>query len=433
MAGAWPDELELEVNGIAQGGDGVGRWEGRAVFASGALPGERVWVRIDDRQRSFARGHVVDVLAAAPERITSPCPREGECGAAGWRWIDYDAQLGFKAEILRDQLRHLGGIEVEVAAVHGMEPPHRPHGPACAAGAGWSYRTTAELHVAGGIIGYFAPHSRRVVDVPQCCLHHPLVDEALAALHPLLDSELPLETVTLRCAPANGSVLAVVAGSAALDDLARRWMRDCPNLVGIVQRQRRALRLLAGQDYLIHELDGIRWHVSAGSFFQVNDRQTAKLIRRVEELIAVRPGERVLDLYCGVGTFALPLARAGAHVTGVEVYPPAVEDARRSAEANGLTALDWHTGPVEQALAKLSGAFDGAVLDPPRRGCEPETLRHLARLRPRRIVYVACHPGTLARDCKLLRDEGYDVERAEVIDLFPHTHHVEGIVLLSSQ
>src|SRR5687767_13738150 len=128
MAGAWPDVLELEVTGIAQGGDGVGRWQGRAVFASGALPGEQVRVRIYDRQRAFARGRVVEVLAAAPERITSPCPREQECGAASWRWIDYDAQLRYKAQILHEQLRHLGGVEVEVAAVHGMAPPHRPDG-----------------------------------------------------------------------------------------------------------------------------------------------------------------------------------------------------------------------------------------------------------------------------------------------------------------
>jgi 23S rRNA (uracil1939-C5)-methyltransferase len=162
----------------------------------------------------------------------------------------------------------------------------------------------------------------------------------------------------------------------------------------------------------------------------VNAEQTALLIERVANLLQVAQGQRILDLFCGVGTFALPLAEAGARVTGVEVYAPAIEDARRSAELNNLQGLEWHAGPVEAVLARLAGPYDGAVLDPPRRGCDPAALQHLLRLRPERIVYVACHPGTLARDCKVLSEGGYTVERVEMIDLFPQTHHVESIVLL---
>ena len=428
MAGVWPDELDLEVTGIAQGGDGVGRWQGRTVFASGALPGEYVRVRLRDRQRSFARGETMAVLTTAPERRRSPCPLEDRCGAADWRWIDYSAQLRFKAAILQDQMLHIGGVEREVSAVHGMGA--LPLRPACAAGPGWSYRTTVELHAAGDKLGYFVPDSRRVVDLPQCCLHHALIDRALIDLRPLLNSSLGLRNVTLRCAPANGMVLAVVEAGTSLDRLARQWMAACPELQGVVQRHRSGFKLVRGQDYLIQELNGIRWHVGAGSFFQVNAEQTARLIERVADLLKVAPGERILDLFCGVGTFALPLAKAGARVTGVEVYAPAIEDARRSAELNNLQGLEWHAGSVEAILAGIAGPYDAAVLDPPRRGCDPLALRHLMRLRPERIVYVACHPGTLARDCKVLSEGGYTVERIEMIDLFPQTHHVESIVLL---
>ena len=430
MTDKWPDELEFDVSGIAQGGDGVGRWEGRAVFASGALPGERVRVRLHDRQRSFARGVAVAVLAAAPERITSPCPLEGRCGAADWRWIAYEAQLRFKASILQDQMRHLGGIEVEVAAVHGLHDTEEPGAIGCAGGGAWSYRTTVDLHMAGEQLGYFAPGTRHVADVPQCCIHHPLIDGALAALHPLLRSAHQLRGVTLRCAPTSGAVLAILDGAGSLQDLARKWLRAYPALVGVLQRRRSGMDVLAGADHLVQELAGARWHVGAGSFFQVNHTQTEALIERVKSLLAVKHGERVLDLFCGVGTFALPLAKAGAHVTGVEVYAPAIDDARRSAALNEVDRVAWHAGPVEKVLAGLEGPFDGAVLDPPRRGCEPKALQELLRLDPQRIVYVACHPGTLARDCKLLSAGGYRVERAEVIDLFPHTHHVESIVLL---
>ena len=430
MAGAWPDEIELAVTGIAQRGYGVGRWQGRVVFAAGALPGETVRVRLHDRHASFARGEVVAVLAAAPERVASPCPLEGICGAAGWRWIAYEAQLRFKAAILEEQLRHIGGIEVPVTAVHGMVADASPRGPQGDAGPGWGYRTTAELHVAPGRLGSFAPNSRRVADVPRCCLHHPLINAVLPALRALLDPGSPLRAVTLRCAPASGEVLAILESNRPLHDLARQWMRACPTLVGVVRRNRGHWSTLAGQDHLIQAIGGTRWHVGAGSFFQVNEWQTGRLIERVRALLGEIRGRRLLDLFCGVGTFALPLAQAGAEVTGVEIYAPAVDDARRGAALNGITNVRWHAGPVETVLATLDEPFAGAVLDPPRRGCEPAALAELLRLRPARIVYVACHPATLARDCRLLREGGYVVEQAEVIDLFPQTHHIESIVTL---
>ncbi len=429
MAQEWPDEIELEITGIAQGGDGVGRFEERPVFAAGALPGEKVRVRLRDRQAAFARGDAVAIMDPSPDRITSACPKERICGAAGWRWIDYDAQLRFKAEILRDQLRHLGGIDIPVSAVHAGEDA-QPAGQDLPAGRGWSYRTTAELHYANGKLGYYAPNSRRVVDVGQCCLHHPLINQSIAAFQSL-EADLPtLRGMTLRCSPARGEVIAVLEGDGRWDGLAQHWMRACSILVGVTKRTRSGVQRVRGQDFLEQVIDGVRWYVSAGAFFQVNARQTARLIERVRTLSDVQQGDRVLDLFCGVGTFAIPLRMAGAEVTGVESYAPAIEDARRSAILNAVNGIDWHAGAVETILERLRGSFDGAVLDPPRRGCEASALGRLAALGPRRVVYVACHPGTLARDCKVLGRHGYNVKRAEVIDLFPQTHHVESIVVL---
>lgn len=422
----WPDDLELDITGIAQGGDGVGRWQDHPVFAAGALPGERVHIRLTNQHTGFANGHVVEVLQPAIERIISPCPYEHLCGAADWRWIDYDAQLRFKATILHDQLLHLGGIDLPITEVHGM----RGRTPEDQRGPGWSYRTTAELHIAGTHLGYFRPNTHEIVDLPNCCLHHPLLNAALDALRPLLRSEYGLRGVTLRCAPVAGEVLAILDGDRPLQSLAHTWMAQFSPLVGVLQRQKKGLSVISGRDYLVQEVDGVRWHVSAGSFFQVNAWQIGQLIQRVCALIDPQPGERILDLFCGVGTFAIPLAQRKARVTGVESYKPAIEDARRSATLNNISNTTWQAGPVEALLAKLRPPWDAAVLDPPRRGCAPESLKHLLRLKPKRIVYVACHPGTLARDCKILCAGGYVVERAEVIDLFPQTHHVESIVVL---
>lgn len=429
MAEPWPDEIELAISGIAQGGDGVGRWQGRAVFATGALPGETVRVRLRERQAAFARGQTVEVLASAVERVPSPCPLEALCGAADWRWVDYPAQLAYKAAILAEQLQHIAGIIIPVTQIWGMQDDEAT----TALGPGWGYRTTAELHSADGRLGYFAPGSRHVADVPQCCLHHPLINTAIAALRALLDPAMPLRGVTVRCSPAQETALAILDTPVQPRELARRWMETCPPLAGVLQRQRGTILLLAGKDHLIQEWDGLRWHVGAGSFFQINDRRLSRLIGRVRALLRPEPGMRILDLYCGVGAFALPLARDGARLTGVEFYTPAIEDARRSAALNALDTCEWHAGPVEAVLRRLTGGYDGAVLDPPRRGCEPAAITALLRLRPRRIVYVSCHPGTLARDTKQLVEGGYRVEQAEMIDLFPQTHHVESIVTLTTE
>lgn len=438
----WPDELDLELTGMAQGGDAVGHHEGRAVFAAGGLPGERVHVRLYDRQKAFAKGHVIDVLHAASERRTSPCPLETTCGAADWRWIDQAAQLRFKQQILHDQLTHLGGLDladIEIGATTVVDAQNQ-----------WGYRTTAELHIAGGTVGYFAPTSRRVVPVPACCLHHPLINTALAQLQPLLDPVLPLSGVTIRCVPTTGEVLAVFEmgthgqkghegnkndeAITSLRALARAWQAACVQtdapLVGVVYATRGRQSVLVGRDWLTQRVAGVEFQVGARSFFQINAHVTPLLVERVQQLLAPRTNDRLLDVFCGVGTFALPLARQVRQVVGVETFTPAIADARRSAQTNAITNVAWHVGAAEQVLPRLREPFDAVVLDPPRRGCEPAVLEALLRVQPERMVYVSCHPGTLARDLKHLVAGGYRLTHAQVIDLFPQTHHVESIVRL---
>lgn len=416
----WPEQLELELTAIAQGGDAVGRYEGRAVFASGGLPFELVRVQLHDRQKAFARGRVVEVLRPAPERIASPCPLESICGAADWRWIEPQAQREFKRTILQEQLRHIGGLDVDVLAA--PEADERET---------WGYRTTAELHVSQNQIGYFLPGSRRAADIPACCLHHPLINDALAALRPLLTKDVELRGVTLRCSPDSGEVVALLDGRGSLRELARRWRTAHQPLVGVVHAQQR--RALDGRDWIERNVGGVQFRLSASSFFQVNAYATERLVDRVRLLLDTRPTTRLLDLYCGVGLFMLSLAAEVAEAVGVEEWQPAIDDARRSARQNQIDNLSFEVGAAEQIIDTLTRSFDRVVLDPPRRGCAPEVLQALARLQPERIVYVSCHPGTLARDCKQLAAAGYRVTSAEVIDMFPHTHHVESIVRLERE
>ena len=419
-----PERIEIAINGIAQGGDGVGRADGRVVFVTGALPGELVRAHLEPGKGAWARATVEDVLRAAPERIPSFCPLEASCAAAGWRWVEQAAQRRWKAEILQDQLRHLGGVD---ACVVPPEPVDSPE---------LGFRTAADLHVAGRTIGYYLPGTRRVADVPACCLHHPLLNTALAALRPLLEGAGPaavpgrpqLRHLGLRCSPERGEVLAVLDGRGALRELAQRWRAACAVLAGVADTRGRPL---AGAASIERQVLKLRFRVSASAFWQTNALRVPGLAARVGELLEPRPDDRLLDLYCGAGLFGLTLAGKLREVLGVEEWAPAVRDAEASARLNDLGNAGFVAGAVERVLPRLQGRWELAVLDPPRRGCAPEALQALAELRPRRIVYVSCHPGTLARDCKLLVEHGYVVEHAETVDMFPHTHHVEAIVVLA--
>ncbi len=413
-APTWPQEIELELTGIAQGGDAVGRYDGRAVFVAGALPGEHVRVWLNDRQRSFARGTATEILQAAPERVPSFCPLERTCSAGDWRWVEYGAQLRFKAQILEDQLRHVGGIDVAV------QPPAVPDAPPLA------YRTTAELHVNGTRLGYYRPGSRHVADVPACCLHHPLINDTIQGLRPLLTERTRLRGVTIRSSPSTNRTLAVLDGKQQ-GELAEHWIKSVPALVGVTDKRG---VVLAGEPALEHRVAGLHFRVSAPSFFQINYHQWEALVARVRDLLEPTPQTRVLDLYCGVGLFALTLAREVDSVVGVEAWQPAVDDAQHNAERNQLGNATFVAGNAEQVLAAQPPSFNRAVLDPPRRGCEPAVLDALVQQRPERIAYVSCHPGTLARDCKRLVEHGYRIASAEIIDMFPHTSHVESIVVL---
>jgi 23S rRNA (uracil1939-C5)-methyltransferase len=414
-ASPWPEELELDLTGIAQGGDAVGRYDNRAVFVAGALPGEHVRARLHDRQRAFARGTAIAIEQAAPERVPSFCPLERTCSAGDWRWIEYGAQLRFKAQILKDQLWHLGGIETDVV------PPAAPDAPP------FAYRTTAELHVEGARIGYYRPGSRHVASVPTCCLHHPLINQALESLRPLLSERTHLRGVTIRSSPSTGRTLAVLDAGKHGHALAQRWMAAEPTLAGVVDRHG---AVLAGDPALEQIVADLHFRVGGASFFQINSQQWEPLVARVRDLLDPQPNARLLDLYCGVGLFALTLARDVGSVHGIESWHVAIEDAQHNATQNAITNAEFHSGNVEAVLPTLPHTFDGAVLDPPRRGCEPATLDALAAHAPARIVYVSCHPGTQARDCRRLVEHGYHVRSAALIDMFPHTSHVEGIVVL---
>jgi 23S rRNA (uracil1939-C5)-methyltransferase len=420
----WPATLELSLDGIAQGGEGVGRWDDRVVFAGGGLPGERVQVHLRERHDSYARGDVVEVIEASPDRVP---PRLPGADSMPWQHIAYSAQLRFKRQILAEQLAKIGGL-ADLSVEETLAAP-RP----------WEYRNSARFHSDGQQIGYYAAESHHIHEIPADPLLLPVLNEALDALRKVVHAgEAAPAEVIVRASEAYGYVLAALhpakafaASAPALRDLAARWRMRCPALAGVVlPAARGAPASHLGADRLIEDLAGIAFYLRPTTFFQVNVAAAEALVGLVRDGLMLQGGERLLDLYCGVGTFTLPLATTAAEVVGVEEVASAVEDARMTAAENRIASARFEVGRVEASLAQIEGPFDAAVLDPPRRGCHPQALAHLLRLAPQRIVYVACHPATLARDLKQLVGGGYHVAWVRPVDLFPQTAHIESVCVL---
>lgn len=406
----WPEIVELKLDGIAQGGEGVGRWNNRVVFAGGGLPDEHVKVRLTERKEAFARGEVVELLSTAPERIA---PRDVQADHMPWQHIEYAAQLRFKQQILTEQLRKIGGLAD--VAVSETVPAARE----------WGYRNTGRFHVQNGLVGYHVAGTRTLRPLNSDPLLLPSLNDALKAFTLLLTEADDVSEVTLRTSETNGFTVGVLRGQGDLRTLARRWMARAPGIAGVSLPEGQQ-----GDVDLSEELGGVTFLLQPEGFFQVNLAAAETLLGLVEAALTLNKQERLLDLYCGVGTFALPLARHVAEVTGMEEYAGAVRDAERSAKANNIVNATFRTGAVERVLATFDQPTDALVMDPPRRGCHPRALDEVIRLAPQRIAYVSCHPGTLARDLKALVAGGYTVRHVTPVDLFPQTPHIESVSLL---
>jgi tRNA/tmRNA/rRNA uracil-C5-methylase (TrmA/RlmC/RlmD family) len=386
--------LDLDVGSAAHGGSCVARHDGQVVFVRHALPGERVRALVIEQSKHFARADAVEILAASPHRVQPACPvaRPGGCGGCDWQHADADYQRVIKAGVVAEQLRRLAGIDrdVVVEAV--------PRG-----GLGW--RTRVRFAVDDdGRAGFRRARSHEVVAVDHCPIAHPLVEAA-----------------GVEAKKWNRASEVEVSASASSGE---RVLRTTGRRDGIVRTH--------GPDHLVEEAAGRRFRVSAGGFWQVHPAAPGVLTDAVMCGLEVRPGERALDLYAGVGLFAAPLAAAvgtDGVVTAVESSPVAGADAAHNLAdlpQVGVVRMD-----VLRALASLRDPVDVVVLDPPRSGAGAKVVGAISGLRPRAVAYVACDPAALARDVATFADAGYRLADLRAFDIFPQTHHVECVAILA--
>lgn len=435
------------IDGYASGGEGVARIEGMAVFVKGGLLGERAEVLIEHIGHSAAWGHIEKLLEPSPERLEPDCPYYGTCGGCQFRHMTYTEELEAKRRRVEDALRRIGGVDLPVSVIHGAENTRR-------------YRNKVQFPVSEGAVGYYQGRTHRVVDIADCLLQ-PEADTACRAAVkgwmerfsvPAYDEKTGhglVRHLFLRTNSADEVLCCLVINGKKLphgEELVEALRQAAPGLSGVVLSVNTkrtnvilgdAFRTLWGRDWLEEELCGHRFRLSAPSFFQVNREQTEVLYRRALDFAALTGWETVVELYCGIGTISLTLAECAKQVIGVEVVPQAVADARENARRNGLEGRTrFECGDASDLAVQLEKEGvrpDVVVVDPPRKGLAPEMVDTIVRTAPDRVVYVSCDPATLARDVRRFSAGGYVPLRAEAVDLFPRTAHVETIVLLQRE
>jgi 23S rRNA (uracil1939-C5)-methyltransferase len=448
--------IEVELTDLAYGGDAVGRYEGRAVFVTGGLPGELVRAQLIRERSNYARAVLVEVLRKSPDRVEPRYPELGESGGFQWQHLAYPAQLIWKTRITRQLLMRVG---------HFQNPPVQPTIGMPAGSDPWRYRTVAQFAIGNdGSIGFRRAASHDVLDMPDCPLVHPALDALYQGVREWMltrwGSDAPeyAERFTLRVAlnappeilpgisapPATNKpagLLAIETRPGGAFDAAggphaigAAILEALPGLVGVVilGLPGGRGRVVVGQDFVHEQVMDRTFRISAGSFFQVNAAQTPVLVQ--EALAALRPrrSDWALDGYSGVGLFSLFLAEYVTHVHAIESQPSAVTDARASATLNAVTNITNTEGVLERVLGQLrrqNERIDIALVDPPRAGCHPRALTEIKQVGPRALVYVSCDPSTLARDLQLVCSDTYQLVSVQPVDMFPFTSHIECVAL----
>lgn len=440
-------ELELRVDRLSYGGRGVARADGYVVFVPYTAPGERIRARLVRAKRSFGEAELVEVLEPSPERVFPPCPYFGRCGGCTWQHLRYPAQLVAKEQIVRESLERLGGLR---------DLPLRPILPAPQT-LGYRNKMEFTFHPEATLGLHVPGFFDRVLEIDECLLPSSVASAILrdvkafvreynlTCYHPRTRQGL-LRHLVYREAVRTGQVMVAVVTAPGTfpegPELARRLAERYPQVRGVLWAQSGSLsdavvvdklEVLWGESTIDEELGGLRFRIGLDTFFQTNTVQAERMVQLALELADPTPQDRVVDLYCGVGTFALALAGQAGFVWGVEVVPGAVEAARENAARAGVGNVEFLQGEVRTALPELvarTGPPDLVVLDPPRSGAGGKVMRKVGRASPRRVLYVSCNPTTLAADLKEVLPFGYTVRVVQPVDLFPQTYHVETLVLL---
>jgi len=429
------DTHTAHIESITHEGHGVAHVDGKAVFIEGALPGETVLYRTLNRGKTFDLGRMIEIVVASPDRVTPRCPYFGVCGGCSLQHLRAEAQLPAKQKILHDNLTRIGKVEPD----SWLPPLDGPH---------WGYRRKARLGArvvqkkGGVIVGFREKRTAYLTALASCEVLHPRVSALLPALRNLIATlSTPNRVPQIEVAVGDNATAFVlrhlvpltVDDEARLSDFGRQYD------VQIFSQPGRPDQLVSlwpeNPVPLVYRLPdaNVEMEFAPADFIQVNAELNQRMVTRALELLDPQPGESVLDLFCGLGNFTLPLARRAGRVLGLEADAMLIEKAQRNARYNQLSNTEFRLADLYSPVTPDpwgTERFDKWLLDPPRTGAMEVVKRLPVEGRPRRILYVSCNPGTLARDSEVLvHTKGYRLAAAGVMDMFPQTSHVEAMAL----
>lgn len=453
--------VTVTIEDMGVNGEGIGKIDGYPLFIKDAVIGDVAEVIVTKTGKSFGFGHLSKILTPSPKRCTPRCPVAKACGGCQLQAVSPDAQLTYKEKKVRENLRRLGAFSKEELAeksmpIIGMENP-------------WHYRNKEQFPVGydreGRVTaGFYAGRSHRLIPVTDCMLAFPqnkdIIEIALEHVekhHVSLYDEKTgkgfLRHIVTRCGYHSGEWMVTFVGNAKdpaplkAEKGLLESLQALPGMTSICFSPNQSsgnvilgtsYEVLYGKETISDTILGVAYEISPLSFFQVNPIQTEKLYQTALDFAALSGKETVWDLYCGIGTMSLLFAKQAKHVIGVEIVPQAVRDAEKNAERNNIQNAEFFAGKAEEVAECLYRACpekkaDIVVVDPPRKGCDAKLLSTILDMAPQRIVYVSCDSATLARDLKILCENGYRLEKYRPCDMFPQTCHVETVVLLSKE
>jgi len=427
-----PDPIEVRIEKLVYGGDGLGHHDGHTVFVPFVLPEEIVSVDPLERRKKFIRGRVAQITQPSPDRVAPRCPHFGTCGGCNYQHMPYELQVRAKTDILRETLSRLGRVTWDGPVAPHVSPP-------------FEYRNRAQWKIARspagrGEIGYFEAGSQTLCPVRECPILSPRVAEALSAISRLLAAgrlSTDLREVEAFADAEDQKLLLNLSFAklpGAYEPIAETLRAELPQIETILFQDRAADRFeLSGPGHISYRVGDHNYRVGHLSFFQVNRFLLPDLVRTV---LGDTEGRLALDLYAGVGLFTLPLAHRFARVIGVEANAAAARDLATNLQESGASSPAFRENDVEAFLARWSETPDLVVLDPPRAGVPAAALSRLANLAPQTIAYLSCDPATLARDLAVLvgsqeKPARYLISEVHLVDIFPQTYHMEVLVRLS--
>lgn len=442
--------ITLEITGMTNEGNGVGRYNGMAVFVPLTAVGDVIECKIVKVHKSFCYGIIMRLITPSPNRIEPDCEVFSRCGGCAFRHFSYSEELIIKQGFVEDSFRRIGKLEPEFESIAGGETID-------------CYRNKAQYPVAeqdGKVIcGFYSRRSHRVVSCTDCKLQPAIFcdiineildyvnNNSITAYDELSHRGL-LRHIYIRRGEHSGEIMVCfvvtsIKSGEIFIPLANKLEKKFSDIKSVVLNENSQntnvilgsrLSTIYGSDTITDIMCGNKIEISPLSFYQVNTIQAERLYKIAEEYAGLKGGELLLDLYCGAGTIGLSMAGKVKKVIGVEIVAPAIENAKRNAERNGIINAEFICGDAEKIAEILYGRGerpDVIIADPARKGCTSATLEYMAKMQPDRIVMISCNHATAARDCAILEKLGYRTVKCRAVDLFPRSTHVESVVLLS--